>query len=131
MNEDSDAGRGDGCAVEIVRAADLGPSGQFWVETGATKEVEAQETLGEKLIPEMKREIGVGAAEAGNEVVLEGPDGAFCGIAAVDAGGYELEVYVLFAHVVLQDGGGFVVKALEARAQAGGNEDGKGCLVGS
>ncbi len=32
----------------------------------------------------MQREVLVGAAEAGDEVVLEGADGTFSGIAAVD-----------------------------------------------
>jgi hypothetical protein len=32
----------------------------------------------------MKRKIGVGAAESGDEVVLEGLDGPFCGVATME-----------------------------------------------
>ena len=39
----------------------------------------------------MEREVRVRSAEAGNEVIFEGPDGAFCVVAAVDTRGNKLE----------------------------------------
>ena len=49
-------------------------------------------------------EIAVGGAEASNEVVFEGSDRAFGGIAAVDVWWYELEVYLLLGHVGFEGG---------------------------
>ena len=41
-----------------------------------------------------------------------------------------MEVNVLVAHVLLEDVGALVVKALEYRAEPGGDEDCQGFLVG-
>jgi hypothetical protein len=49
----------------------------------------------------VKREIFVHAAEARDEVILEGPNRTFCGIATVDVGGDELIVDLLDAHELL------------------------------
>ena len=42
--------------------------------------------MGEEPVPETEWEIFVGAAEAADDVVLEGSDGVFGGVAAVDVG---------------------------------------------
>ena len=57
----------------------------------------------------MERERGVGAAEASDKMIFERSDGAFCGIATMDTWGNELEIDVFVAHVLLEDGGTFVV----------------------
>jgi hypothetical protein len=54
--------------------------------------------LWEQLVPEVKGKVFVDAAEASNEVILEGSDSAFSGIAAVDPRWYQLEVNLLFVH---------------------------------
>jgi hypothetical protein len=63
-------------------------------------------------------EVAIGGAESCNEVVLPGADGAFCGVAAVNVGGNELKVNVLFGHVGFEGFGGFVVEFLELRFEA-------------
>jgi hypothetical protein len=44
-DKDVDAGRGDGRAIEIVGAVDLGPSGELRVESGASEKIETQKCL--------------------------------------------------------------------------------------
>jgi hypothetical protein len=56
----------------------------------------------------------VHAAEAGNEVVFECADGAFGGVATVDAGRRKLEIDVFLAEELFQGVGAFIVEALEA-----------------
>jgi hypothetical protein len=57
----------------------------------------------------VERELWVGGAEAGDEVIFEGSNGAFCGVAAMDVGGGELEVDILAGHELLEGTGRFVV----------------------
>jgi hypothetical protein len=44
-DKDVDAGRGDGRAIEVVGAVDLGPSGELGIESGASEEIETQKSL--------------------------------------------------------------------------------------
>jgi hypothetical protein len=60
----------------------------------------------------MEREVGVTAAEARNEMVLESPDGPFGGIAAVDACWDKFKLHAFLSHKVFEDGGAFIVKSL-------------------
>ena len=77
----------------------------------------------------MKGEIGICGAEAGNEVILEGTNGAFGGIAAVHMGRNQLEVDVFSAHELFENVRGFVVKTLQDWTAASSNEDRKRLLV--
>jgi hypothetical protein len=61
----------------------------------------------------MQGEISVGGTQAGDEVIFESPDGAFGGVVTVHAGGHKLKIDVLFRHVSLEDGGGFIVELLK------------------
>ena len=63
----------------------------------------------------MEREVFVDAAKASNEVILEGADGAFGGIAAVDSWWGELKVDMFFAEELFQGFGAFIVETLEER----------------
>ena len=49
-------------------------------------------------IPEMEREIGVNATEAGDEMILERTDASFGCIATMDVGRYQLEINFFFGH---------------------------------
>ena len=70
---------------------------------------------------------GVGAAERGNKVVLEGSDGALCGVAAMDVRGAELEVDVFGIEEVDQRARGLVVQLLETGSESAGFQN----LVGA
>jgi hypothetical protein len=97
MGEFTSAWRGEQGAVVIEEAMQLGMGQELWVEAGSAKEVERDEGLGKKTVPEVEQEVLVCAAEANNEGVLECADGTFGGIVAMDVGQDELEVYIFGA----------------------------------
>jgi hypothetical protein len=46
----------------------------------------------------MEREVLIGTAKTGNEVIFEGLDGAFSGVAGMDTGWDKLEIDFLLLH---------------------------------
>jgi hypothetical protein len=72
--------------------------------------------LWHKTIPQVEREVFVNAAKASNEMILEGADGSFGGIAAVDSGWGKLKINNFFAEELFQRFRAFIVKPLEKRA---------------
>ena len=48
--------------------------------------------MGDEEVPEMQKEVGVAAAEAGDEVILVSFDCKFCGVSAMKVWGNELEL---------------------------------------
>jgi hypothetical protein len=131
MDEDTCARRGQGRAVVVEGAMDLGIGRETGIDAGPTKEVEADECLWEKTIPEMEGKVRVRAAKASNEVIFERANCAFGSIAAVDARWGKLVIDVLGLHVVLEGGGGFIVKLLEVGLETVRGEEGGAALVGS
>jgi hypothetical protein len=121
-------------------AVHLRPSGELGVDARATEKVEGKNSLWEEAIPEVEGEIRVSAAEAGNEVVFKGTNGALGSVCAMHAGRDELKVDGFVAQKLFESGGAFVVEALELGAEAGvdeaivdgfvGSEDGGGCFAG-
>ena len=79
------------------------------VDSGTSKEVESELGIGHKLVPKSEREIGVGAGEAGDEVVLECPDGPLSSIAAVLSGWDQLVANTLFHKEILESLRAFIV----------------------
>ena len=63
-------------------------------------------------------------------MVLAGSNCSFCGIASVDARWGQLEVDVLRVKVILEDGGAFVVQAVELGFEASLHHDGVAALEG-
>ena len=61
----------------------------------------------------MERKVQVGAAEDGDEMLFERPNGAFGGVLSVDMGWHELVVDVVVVEVGLEVSICFVVKALK------------------
>jgi hypothetical protein len=122
VNEDAGAWGRDRRAIEVVVAIHLGPGRQLWVDAGATHEVESEDGLWEQSVPQMEREVRVGAAQASDEVVLESADGAFGRIGTVKTRRDELEVDVLIVEELPESSGALVVEALELGAEAGTNE---------
>ena len=57
------------------------------VEMAAPDEVESDDCLWEKLVPEGKIEGGIGATKARNEFIFEGADGALGSITAMNVWG--------------------------------------------
>jgi hypothetical protein len=73
----------------------VGPRRQLWVEAGAAQQVEGDDGLLNETIPEMEGKVFVNTAQTSNEVIFEGADGAFRGVASVCAGGNQLIVDIL------------------------------------
>ena len=72
----------------------------------------------------MQGEVGVAATEAGDEVILIGLDGAFCGVGAMKVRGDELEPYAGIAQKLFQAAGAFIVKHLVLGGEAAVGEVG-------
>jgi hypothetical protein len=129
VDEDADAGWRDGSSVEVVAAMELGVGGELGVDAGATEEVESQQCLGQEAIPQVHGKFFVQATEPCDEVILERADGAFRGIATMDARRNKLEVDGFFDKKFFQCDGALVVESLELGTEAGGGEGGMELLV--
>ena len=66
-------------------------------------------------IPEVQRTGGVAAAEAGDQVVFVGGDGAFCRIVAVEVQRNDLEGNTGILHDLFEAGWALVVEHLNVR----------------
>jgi hypothetical protein len=80
---------------------DLGVGGQEGVDAGLAEQIEGDEGLREETVPEVEREVAVGAAKAGDEVIFKRADGTFGGVATVDVGRSKLEVNLFTVHELL------------------------------
>jgi len=87
--------------------------------------------LWKEFVPKVKWEFGVSGAEAGDEVVFKGSDGAFGGVAAVDVGRCELEIDVFVGEVLLKEFGSFIVEFHEFGAEAAGDKESVGASESS
>ena len=95
--------------------------------------------MGDKLVPEVEREVFVGAAEPGNKMVFECANGSFGGVSSVDMWWHELEGDLLIMEELFENFGGFVIEALQEWSEAFGDkflvesfvsaENFLGCLV--
>ena len=70
------------------------------------------------MTPQVQREAWVCATQDGDEVVLEGLDRPFGGIASVIVGGDELKIDALLTKIALEAGRGFIVKTLVLGGEA-------------
>ena len=77
---------------EIKSTVQLGFCSLSWVETGRADEVECQGGMCDEAVPEMKREVWVAAAQAGDEVILVSFDCSFCGVGTMQVWGHELKL---------------------------------------
>jgi hypothetical protein len=84
--------------------------------------VESEEGLIEQAAPQVEREFGVGAAQASNEVIFEGVNGAFRCVGMVITWRDELEIDVLVTKELFEGSRALVVKALDLGAEASVDE---------
>jgi len=103
---------------------------QLGIDSRTTKQVQGQLSLTEDTIPEMQREVRIGAHEQSNEMVLESVDGTFRGAAAVGMQWCQLEVDFFFVHEIFERLGCFVVKTLKLGVEAGLLESSQNLLAG-
>jgi hypothetical protein len=75
--------------------------------------------LRDEAIPQVEWEAFVEAAEGSDEVIFEGADRAFGGVATMGARGNQFESDILVVHVFFEHGRALVVKALKIGMAAG------------
>lgn len=131
VDEDFDSRRCNGSPVEIESSMDLGPSGEFWVDAGAAEEIEGQDALRKESVPQVEREICVGGAQRGDQMIFERADGALGGVASMNSGWDELEVDGFVFHELFHLVGALVVEALDFGLKACLDEAGMDEFVGS
>ena len=102
MGNNFDAGWGEWCFVEVKVAVDLGVGRELGVHSRCAKEIKSDAALWNEFIPEADWEVGVGAAEAGNQMVFEGSDAAFGGVASMCVWGHQLKVDALGLEILLE-----------------------------
>ena len=73
------------------------------------EEVECEGIMGDEAVPEIQGEVKVAATEAGDEVILVGFYGTFCGVGAMKVGGEELEPHAGISQKLFQAAGAFIV----------------------
>jgi hypothetical protein len=77
VNDDVSAGRCKGRFIKAECSVELCLRGQSWIDLGLAKEIERQRALRKKAAPEEHGKLFVGAAEAGNEMILPAANDAF------------------------------------------------------
>ena len=90
--------------IEVEESVDLGVGGVLWVDPGCAKEIKGDLRLRDELVPKAEREVGVSAAEGGDEVIFPCSDGSFGGISSMAAFGRELEIDAGFVGKMLFEG---------------------------
>jgi hypothetical protein len=130
VDEQLDAGRSEGSPIKVECAMELGMSGEARVDTGAAEKIEGEQGLREEQVPEFQRENRVGAAKAGDKMILEGPNGPFGRVAAMQVWWGDLEIDASLDNVSLESGGGFIVERLQLGFEAPGREHGENLLEG-
>ena len=72
-----------GGAIEIKFSKDLVVSGEFGIDPGVSEQVEGDDGLWEKLIPETSREALISSVQNGGEVIFKSADSTFSWVVAV------------------------------------------------
>ena len=78
------------------------------------EQIESEECLGDETVPFLGWEVGVTRGHSSTEVILEGMNCTFGGVAAMCIWGDKLEVDIVFAEGALNIAGAFVVKDVES-----------------
>ena len=84
----------------------------------------------QEFVPQIERKIGMGATQAGDEMILEGLDGSFGPVSTMESSGGELAVNVFSSHEVGQEFGCFVVQAMKLGTEAAELQEAKDFGIG-
>ena len=85
----------------------------------------------DEAVPEMQGEVGVAAAQAGDELILVSLDCTFCSVGEVKVWGNELELDTGFAQKSFEAAGAFIVQHLVLGVDAAVGEVGVEDVCGS
>jgi hypothetical protein len=100
VDEDFDSWWGEWRFVEIESTEDLGVCRELWVDAGGAKEVQRECGLWKEFVPQIKGEVRMCAAEAGDEMVFKRLNCTFGPIAAMESCWCELIVDAFFSHEI-------------------------------
>ena len=78
----------------------------------------------DEAVPETQGEVGVAAAQAGDEFILVSLDCAFCGVGAMKVWGNKLELDVVIAQKSFEAAGEFIIQNLVLGGEAAVGEVG-------
>ena len=88
--------------------------GNNWVRARGAEKIESEDFLWDETVPFLGWEVGVTRGQSRAEVILEGANCTFGGVAEMGIRGGELEVDIVFAEGALHSAGTFVVKDVES-----------------
>jgi hypothetical protein len=63
-------------------------------------------------VPPIEGGAFIHSTEDGDKIIFKSPDGSLVGIVAMHVRWHQLEVDAFFVHVLLDEGGGFIVEFL-------------------
>ena len=115
MDQDSGAGWGKWCAVEIKRTIELSFSRQVWVNTRRIQEIQRSCSLANESAPKVHGKLGVKRGESGNEMALPGVNGFLGCVGVVHVWRGKLELGAVLEHECFQNGWALIVQNLHGR----------------
>ena len=105
-----------GHGIEVKVSVYGGVGGNYWVRARGAEQIKSEDCLGEDTVPLLGWEVGVTIDQSSAEVILEGANCTFGGVAAMGIWGGNLGGDIVFAEVALHSAGAFVVKDVERAA---------------
>ena len=88
--------------------------GKAWVCVREKEQIESEDCLGDETVPFLGWEVGVIRGQSSAEVIIEGVNCMFGGVAEIGILGDKLEVDIVFVEGVLHSAGAFVVKDVDS-----------------
>ena len=104
----------EGRVIEVKVAVYGGVGGKAWVRTRGTEQIKSEDCLWDDTVPFLGWEVGVTRGQSSAEVIIEGANCTFGGVAAMRIWGDKLEVDIVFAEGALHSAGAFVVKDVDS-----------------
>jgi hypothetical protein len=101
------------CFVVIHKTMEVRSGRELWMQSRGSQEIQRDFRLWQESVPQVQWEGGVNRGEPGHKVLLESPDGAFGGVAAMAVRWHQLVSDIIDGEEILLSGGSLVVESLE------------------
>ena len=88
--------------------------GKAWVRARGAEQIEGEDCLGDETVSFLGWEFGVTRGQSSAEMILEGANCTFRGVAAMVIWGDKLEVDIVFVEGALHSAGAFFVENVES-----------------
>ena len=119
MDENFATCRAHGCGIEVEVAKEGLPGRWCTFCGGGPEEVKCEFRLGQQQIPAVAGERRWETVQNGEDVVLEGANGTFCCITAMDTRWHKLECAVIVCDGLAEGGTGFVIHGVQVGGLVG------------